>query len=217
MPKGGILTIETRNIRIDDMTAKISPDIGPGAYAVLSIKDTGHGMDRETMARIFEPFFTTKEVGKGTGLGLATVYGIVTQTGGHIQVDSKPGHGTTFSIYLPRAQEAPSPPKEAAPAEMNTIPAGTATILLVEDSDIVRKLIRDVLEIYGYTVLEAESPEDAIHLCESHEGEIHLLVTDVVMPGILTLTAIPPCADLGRHGPCRTDSYKGCSSYRTPR
>jgi two-component system, cell cycle sensor histidine kinase and response regulator CckA len=101
-------------------------------------------------------------VGKGTGLGLATVYGIVMQTGGHIQVDSKPGHGTTFSIYLPRAQEAPSPPKEAAPAEMNTIPAGTATILLVEDSDIVRKLIRDVLEINGYTVLEAGSPEDAI-------------------------------------------------------
>jgi two-component system, cell cycle sensor histidine kinase and response regulator CckA len=184
MPKGGTLTIETRNIQIDDMAAKISPDIGPGAYAVLSIKDTGHGMDRETMARIFEPFFTTKGVGKGTGLGLATVYGIVAQSGGHIHVDSEPGHGTTFSIYLPRAQEAPSAPKEAAPAEMNTVPAGTKTILLVEDSDIVRKLTHDILEINGYAVLEASSPEDAIRLCESHEGEIHLLLTDVVMPGM---------------------------------
>ena len=186
MPKGGTLTIETRNIQIDDLAAKINPEISPGAYAVFSIKDTGHGMDRETMARIFEPFFTTKEVGKGTGLGLATVYGIVMQSGGHIQVDSEPGHGTTFSIYLPRAQEAPSPPKKAAPAEMNTlsISADTKTILLVEDSDVVRELTRNVLDINGYAILEASSPEDAIRLCESHGGEIHLLLTDVVMPGM---------------------------------
>ena len=184
MPKGGTLTIETRNIRIDDANATIYRDIGPGAYAVFSVRDTGHGMDRETMARIFEPFFTTKEVGKGTGLGLATVYGIVAQTGGHIHVDSEPDHGTTFSIYLPRAQGAPSPPKEAAGVEMATIPSGTKTILLVEDSGIVRKLTREVLEINGYAVLEAGSPEDAIRLCESHEGEIHLLLTDVVMPGM---------------------------------
>lgn len=186
MPKGGTLTIETRNIQIDDRTAKINPEISPGAYAVFSIKDTGHGMDRETMARIFEPFFTTKEVGKGTGLGLATVYGIVMQSGGHIQVDSEPGHGTTFSIYLPRAQEEPSPPKKAAPAEMNTISlsADTKTILLVEDSDTVRELTRNILELTGYDVLEAGSPKDAIRLCENHGGEIHLLLTDVVMPGM---------------------------------
>ena len=186
MPKGGTLTIETRNIQVDDRTAKINPEISPGAYAVFSIKDTGHGMDRETMARIFEPFFTTKEVGKGTGLGLATVYGIVMQSGGHIQVDSEPGHGTTFSIYLPRAQEEPSPPKKAAPAEITTLSlsAGTKTILLVEDSDIVRELTRNVLDISGYAILEASSPEDAIRLCESHGGEIHLLLTDVVMPGM---------------------------------
>jgi len=186
MPKGGTLTIETRNIQIEDMTANINPEIGPGAYAVFSIKDTGHGMDRETMARVFEPFFTTKEVGKGTGLGLATVYGIVMQSGGHIQVDSEPGHGTMFSIYLPRAQETPSPPKKAAPAEINAISlsADTKTILLVEDSDIVRELTRNILDIYGYAILEASSPEDAIRLCESHGGEIHLLLTDVVMPGM---------------------------------
>jgi len=186
MPKGGTLTIETRNIQIDDRTAKINPEISPGEYAVFSIKDTGHGMDRETMARIFEPFFTTKEVGKGTGLGLATVYGIVMQSGGHIRVDSEPGHGTTFSIYLPRAREEPSPPKKAAPAEMNTISLSpdTKTILLVEDSDIVRELTRNVLDITGYAILEASSPEDAIRLCESHGGKIHLLLTDVVMPGM---------------------------------
>jgi PAS domain S-box-containing protein len=184
MPKGGTLTIETRNIRIDDRTAKINPEISPGAYAVFSIKDTGHGMDRETMARIFEPFFTTKEVGKGTGLGLATVYGIVMQSGGQIHVDSEPGHGTTFTIYLPRMREAASPPKEAAPAGRIASPSFSRTVLLVEDSDTVRELTRNILEITGYDVLEAVSPEDAIRLCESHEGEIHLLLTDVVMPGM---------------------------------
>ena len=184
MPKGGTLTIETRNLENDDAAAQMDPDIGPGAYAVISIRDTGHGMDRETMARIFEPFFTTKEVGKGTGLGLATVYGIVLQTGGHIRVRSEPGRGTTFSIYLPRAQGAPSHAKEAEPAEMSDIPAGSKTILLVEDSDSVRELTRRILELSGYVVLEASSPGDAIHLFESHEGEIHLLLTDVVMPGM---------------------------------
>jgi two-component system, cell cycle sensor histidine kinase and response regulator CckA len=184
MPKGGTLTIETRNIRIDDRTARITPEISPGAYAVFSIKDTGHGMDRKTMARIFEPFFTTKEVGKGTGLGLATVYGIVMQSGGQIHVDSEPGHGTTFTIYLPRVREAASPPKEAAPAGRIASPSFSRTVLLVEDSDTVRELTRNILEITGYDVLEAVSPEDAIRLCESHEGEIHLLLTDVVMPGM---------------------------------
>jgi CheY-like chemotaxis protein len=184
MPKGGTLTIETRNIQIDDRTAKINPEISPGAYAVLSIKDTGHGMDRETMARIFEPFFTTKEVGKGTGLGLATVYGIVMQSGGQIHVDSEPGHGTTFTIYLPRVREAASPPKESAPAGRIASPSDSKTVLLVEDSDTVRELTRNILELTGYDVLEAGSPEDAIRLCENHGGEIHLLLTDVVMPGM---------------------------------
>ena len=184
MSKGGTLSIGTRNIMIDETTVNIHPDVGPGAYVALSIKDTGHGMDPGTLAHIFEPFFTTKEVGKGTGLGLATVYGIVMQSGGRIHVDSEPGHGTTFTIYLPRVREAASPPKEAAPAGRIASPSCSKTVLLVEDSDTVRELTRNILELTGYDVLEAGSPEDAIRLCESHEGEIHLLLTDVVMPGM---------------------------------
>jgi signal transduction histidine kinase/CheY-like chemotaxis protein len=184
MPKGGTLSIGTRNIMIDETTVNTHPDVGPDAYVALSIKDTGHGMDPGTLAHIFEPFFTTKEVGKGTGLGLATVYGIVMQSGGRIHVDSEPGHGTTFTIYLPRVREAASPPKEATPAGRIASPSCSKTVLLVEDSDTVRELTRHILELTGYDVLEAGSPEDAIRLCESHEGEIHLLLTDVVMPGM---------------------------------
>ena len=184
MSKGGTLSIGTRNIMIDETTVNIHPDVGPDAYVALSIKDTGHGMDPGTLAHIFEPFFTTKEVGKGTGLGLATVYGIVMQSGGQIHVDSKFGHGTTFTIYLPRVREAASPPKEAAPPGRIASPSYSKTVLLVEDSDTVRELTRNILELTGYDVLEAGSPEDAIRLCESHEGEIHLLLTDVVMPGM---------------------------------
>jgi len=184
MSKGGTLSIGTRNIMIDETTVNIHPGVGPDAYVALSIKDTGHGMDPWTLAHIFEPFFTTKEVGKGTGLGLATVYGIVMQSGGQIHVDSEPGHGTTFTIYLPRVREAASPPKEAAPAGRIASPSYSKTVLLVEDSDTVRELTRNILELTGYDVLEAGSPEDAIRLCESHAGEIHLLLTDVVMPGM---------------------------------
>jgi CheY-like chemotaxis protein len=184
MSMGGTLSIGTRNIMIDETTVNIHPDVGPDTYVALSIKDTGHGMDPGTLAHIFEPFFTTKEVGKGTGLGLATVYGIVMQSGGQIHVDSEPGHGTTFTIYLPRVREAASPPKEAAPAGRIASPSYSKTVLLVEDSDTVRELTRNILELTGYDVLEAGSPEDAIRLCESHEGEIHLLLTDVVMPGM---------------------------------
>ena len=184
MSKGGTLSIGTRNIMIDETTVNIHPDVGPDAYVALSIKDTGHGMDPGTLAHIFEPFFTTKEVGKGTGLGLATVYGIVMQSGGQIHVDSKFGHGTTFTIYLPRVREAASPPKEAAPPGRIASPSYSKTVLLVEDSDTVRELTRNILELTGYDVLEAGSPEVAIRLCESHEGEIHLLLTDVVMPGM---------------------------------
>ena len=184
MSKGGTLSIGTRNIMIDETTVNIHPDVGPDAYVALSIKDTGHGMDPGMLAQIFEPFFTTKEVGKGTGLGLATVYGIVMQSGGRIHVDSEPGHGTTFTIYLPRVREAASPPKEATPAGRIASPSRSKTVLLVEDSDTVRELTRNILELTGYDVLEAGSPEDAIRLCESHEGEIHLLLTDVVMPGM---------------------------------
>jgi len=186
MPQSGQFTVRTTNVAIDGEAARLRSEARPGLFVCVTASDNGCGMDPASLTRIFEPFFTTKEVGKGTGLGLATVYGIVMQSGGHIQVDSEPGHGTMFSIYLPRAQETPSPPKKAAPAEINAISlsADTKTILLVEDSDIVRELTRNILDIYGYAILEASSPEDAIRLCESHGGEIHLLLTDVVMPGM---------------------------------
>jgi two-component system cell cycle sensor histidine kinase/response regulator CckA len=147
----------------------------------LAVSDTGCGMTPEVQARIFEPFFTTKGVGKGTGLGLATVYGIVQQSGGLVEVHSEVGTGTAFKIYLPRVEEQITSGKSQ---ELISAPRGTETILLVEDDESVRALSRRILQSSGFTVLEAGHGEEAIRVCERHQGHIHLLVSDVVMPGL---------------------------------
>jgi CheY-like chemotaxis protein len=180
MPAGGQLTIETRNALLEAAYAQTHAEVQPGPYVLLAVSDTGCGMDKETQAKIFEPFFTTKGVGKGTGLGLSTVYGIVKQSGGFIQVYSEPGQGSCFKIYLPRLKEpAPADRGRSAPF---IIPGGTETILLVEDDERVRQLARMALEGVGYTLLEASNGAEALRLSAAHPGPIHLLVTDVVMP-----------------------------------
>jgi CheY-like chemotaxis protein len=181
MPQGGRLIIETANINLGQDYARESIDVRPGEYVVLTVSDTGCGMDEKTKARIFEPFFTTKEVGKGTGLGLSTVYGIIKQSGGHIRLYSEPGCGTTFKIYLPRLEElVDSPSQHNIPAPL---PHGTETVLLVEDETSVRALATRVLNEQGYAVLEASNGEDALQVVEQYAGkDIHLLLADVVMP-----------------------------------
>ncbi|MBI3107446.1 MAG: PAS domain S-box protein [Candidatus Rokubacteria bacterium] len=178
MPKGGQVTIETANADLDQRYARQHPGAQPGSYVMLAVSDTGIGMDAETQARVFEPFFTTKEAGKGTGLGLSTVYGIVKQSGGHIFVYSEPGRGTVFKIYLPRVEE---PLAQEEPV-VSTPPRGTETVLLVEDEDEVRELVREMLEGDGYTVVAARQPAEALEIADQSTGAIHLLLTDVVMP-----------------------------------
>jgi two-component system cell cycle sensor histidine kinase/response regulator CckA len=179
MPQGGRLVLETANVTVDERAARRVPDLAPGCYVVLSVTDSGHGMDAATRAQIFEPFFTTKEVGKGTGLGLATVYGIVKQSGGFIEVESEPGRGASFKVYLPRVEEAVAVPEPAkAPGTLR----GSETVLLVEDDESLRTFAREILTVQGYVVLEATSPADALRIQETHPGRIHLLLTDVVMP-----------------------------------
>jgi PAS domain S-box-containing protein len=181
MPCGGKLTIETRNVELDGGYARSQAEARAGPHVLLAVSDTGHGMMPEVRARIFEPFFTTKEPGKGTGLGLATVYGIVRHSGGHVAVYSEPGLGTTFKVYLPRAPEAASRGKpHLGPA---ALPRGSETVLLVEDEDAVRSLTGLVLRQSGYAVLEAGHAGEAHRQAQRHGGPIHLLVTDVVMPG----------------------------------
>jgi PAS domain S-box-containing protein len=181
MPEGGRLTIATADMELDAGYAELHFPAEPGRYVMLSVSDTGTGMDAETKAHLFEPFFTTKETGKGTGLGLATVYGIVKQSLGYIWVYSEPGLGTTFKVYLPRAAGTPEP-EGVAPAEAVPL-RGTETILLAEDEAAVRTVVREALVRLGYTVLEATSADAAIEIGERHAGPIHLLLTDVVMPG----------------------------------
>jgi len=181
MPEGGSLTIQTENVLIDDSSRRGQTFIRPGNYVMLSVSDTGMGMDRETQSRIFEPFFTTKEKGKGTGLGLSTVYGIVKQSGGYVMVHSELGRGSTFHIYLPQVEGLAE--KQTAPAA-RAAAGGTETILLVEDEESVRQLVRDTLESKGYKVIDAENGEAGIRAAARHEGRIDLVITDVVMPGM---------------------------------
>ncbi len=180
MPMGGILVIEARNVDVDVAYAASHPEVAPGPYVVLSVGDTGTGMGSETLSHIFEPFFTTKEPGKGTGLGLAMVYGLLQQSGGHVTVESEIGRGSTFRLYLPRV-DAVAP---AVPAAATMPPQGGAeTLLLVEDEPSLRELTREVLTMNGYRVLEAGEAEEALSVAEAHGGAIDLLLTDVVMPG----------------------------------
>ncbi|MBI3029825.1 MAG: GAF domain-containing protein, partial [Candidatus Rokubacteria bacterium] len=180
MPNGGKLTIETGNAKLGEGYASQHVAVKPGSFVVLAVSDTGMGMDEETRSRIFEPFFTTKERGRGTGLGLATVYGIVKQSGGNIWCYSEPGRGTTFKVYLPRVDEPLESPDLAAAAPAPQ--GGEETVLLVEDEEELRGVAREILEMHGYTVLEAGHPDEAVRIAERHAGPIHLLVTDVVMP-----------------------------------
>jgi PAS domain S-box-containing protein len=179
MPQGGRLTIEVRNAELDETYVHEHPEARPGPCVLLAASDTGCGMDASTAARIWEPFFTTKGE-RGTGLGLATVYGIVKQSGGHIAVYSEVGSGTVFKIYLPREETRPTEP--TPPSKRNAMPKGTETILLAEDEDAVRGLTHQILEVCGYTILEARNGIEALQVAEEHHGRLDLLITDVVMP-----------------------------------
>jgi CheY-like chemotaxis protein len=182
MPGGGTLTVETRNVDLGEEFARLHRGMKPGRYILLSVADTGMGMDEETRAHIFEPFFTTKEHGKGTGLGLSMVFGIVKQSGGYIWVDSEPGKGSTFRIILPRLDSVPVPPAGASRPVADR--GGNETILVVEDEEEVRRLACAALRRSGYTVIEAANGNEAITFSRSVAGRIHVLVTDVVMPGM---------------------------------
>ena len=185
MPAGGKLTIETANVDLDDAYARNHATAQPGSFVLLAVSDTGCGMDEITRAHIFEPFFTTKQENKGTGLGLATVYGIVKQSGGWVWVYSEPGHGSTFKIYLPRVQAAAEALPECEPplCGVLTDTGEKKTVLLAEDEQALRQLIRHFLQELGYTVLESTTIAEAVQLAEQHPDPIHLLLTDVVMPG----------------------------------
>jgi CheY-like chemotaxis protein len=179
MPTGGTLTIETSNVEVDVEYMASHPPVERGQYVVLTVSDTGCGMDAETKRRLFEPFFTTKEFGKGTGLGLSTSYGIIKQSGGHIWVYSEPGRGTVFKIYLPRVHGPVDGPSLKQPA---THVDGSETVLVVEDDPGVRSALTRMLAGHGYRVLKASDGVEAAALLESHESSIDLLLTDVVMP-----------------------------------
>jgi hypothetical protein len=179
MPSGGRLVVTTADAELDDAQARLRPDLTPGPYVVLGVEDTGDGMDAATLARAFEPFFTTKPEGQGTGLGLAMVYGIVKQSGGHVTVYSEPGRGTAFKVYLPRVEDAPDTERRPTP------PApvgGSETLLVVEDQPVLRELITEILQDAGYRVLSGASAEEAMAGALAEPGEIHLVLSDVVLP-----------------------------------
>jgi two-component system, cell cycle sensor histidine kinase and response regulator CckA len=180
MPEGGKLTIETTNIDLDEVYTEQHKSVIPGPYVLLAVSDTGHGMQHDTLPHIFEPFYTNKEQGKGTGMGLATVYGIVKQSGGDIWVYSEPEKGSIFKIYLPRVEAAPEV------EEQRVLPArelrGHETILLVEDEELVRTMLSEALRRYGYQVLEATQGSEAMRLLTEYQSPVGLLLTDVVMP-----------------------------------
>jgi PAS domain S-box-containing protein len=195
MPSGGTLTIETRNTDVDERTTSLHRMVPPGPYVLLSVADTGIGMDAETQARAFDPFFTTKPVGQGTGLGLSMVYGVIKQSDGHIYVDSAPGQGATFHVYLPPidgvAQAFPAP----GPSGMLS---GHETVLLVEDEESLRQLLRQLLGSAGYSVLEAANGQQALQVSQNHNAPIHLVVTDVVMPGMSGLELVEQLGQIRR-------------------
>jgi signal transduction histidine kinase/DNA-binding response OmpR family regulator len=182
MPQGGKLTIKTANVEMDPEIADEYASVQGGSHVLLTVSDTGSGMDEATQQRIFDPFFTTKEIGKGTGLGLSTVYGIVKQSGGFISAQSEVGKGTTFNIYLPRVEEIVEMTEPTA--THRELKKGVETVLMVEDEDMVRHLLHDILEGAGYKVLVASNGQEAVLMAERYEGPIHLVITDVVMPGM---------------------------------
>jgi two-component system cell cycle sensor histidine kinase/response regulator CckA len=186
---GGQIIIETRNVDLDESYQSAHEPVKPSRYVMLSVSDTGCGMDEKTKARIFEPFYTTKEPGRGTGLGLATVYGIVKQSGGYIWVYSEPGQGTTFKLYFPLVSDIPE--VLSKPRERTEVRGGSETILLVEDDEAVRDLIVLTLQNAGYTVLDASTPEAAIELAANHAGKVDLLLSDIVMPSISGIRLTP--------------------------
>jgi CheY-like chemotaxis protein len=180
MPNGGSFTLRIGVVAVGEEDVKGRPDGHAGRFVCLSVSDTGFGMDEETLGHLFEPFFTTKE--HGTGLGLSTIYGIVRQSGGQIDVDSTPGRGSTFRVLLPRA--ATSSSTSSSRLLSAVVPSGTETVLLVEDEQVVRTMVREILTVKGYTVLDAGGGAEALDLAGSHPGPIHLLLTDVVMTGM---------------------------------
>jgi CheY-like chemotaxis protein len=181
MPSGGRLTIETANVVLDDSYPRVHPGTAPGRYVMLAISDTGIGMDQETRSHLFEPFFTTKGPGEGTGLGLATVHGIVKQSGGNIWVYSEPGRGSAFKLYLPRVDEQP---EGLGQAPVPWPAGGHETVLLAEDDASVRVVMAQALEEKGYQVLSASDGPMALEVAHGHRARVHLLVTDLVMPGM---------------------------------
>jgi two-component system cell cycle sensor histidine kinase/response regulator CckA len=183
MPSGGRLTIEVVNTTVDEAYARQHPGVEQGRYVVLAVTDTGVGMDPETQGRMFEPFFTTKGPGRGTGLGLASVYGIVKQFQGHLSVHSGPNQGTAIRVYLPRVLAPVTAVPASKPARVAAL-HGIETVLVVEDHELLRQFSCQVLRQYGYQVLEAGQAAAAITLCEQHPRDIHLLLTDVVLPGM---------------------------------
>jgi CheY-like chemotaxis protein len=198
MPKGGRLTVETRNVTVDEASAKTRPPMFPGSYVRLTVEDSGHGMDANTRARIFEPFFTTKEQGKGTGLGLATVYGVVKQSGGCIWVESQPGAGARFEVYLPVVHELEDRTRPESTATASAY--HSETVLIVEDEDAVKELASEFMRSAGYTVLTARDGQEALTIARRSSEPIRVLVTDVVMPNMrgpeLAKRLKALCADL---------------------